>query len=73
MIRNALFGLAAASLAAAPVAAQAGPVEPSRGSAPVEADSQLRGQGSLFFFLGIAAVILGIFFLVDDDDEAASA
>lgn len=73
MIRSVLFGLAAGSLATAPVAAQAAPSEPSRGSAPASEASELRGQGTLFFVLGILAVAAGIFFLIDDDDDAVSA
>lgn len=73
MIRNVLFGLTAASLAAAPVAAQASPAEPTRGSAPAADESELRGQSTLFFVLAIVAVAAGIFLLLDDDDDAVSA
>lgn len=73
MIRNVVSGFAAAALLTGPVAAQAASSLPGRASAPVEAESELRGQSTLFFVLGILAVAAGIFLLIDDDDDAVSA
>ena len=69
MIRNVLASLAAMTMAAAPVAAQAAP---QRATAPAEGESQLEGQSTLFFVLGILAVAVGIFLLIDDDDAVSA-
>lgn len=71
MIRTVLSSLAAASLAAAPVAAHAA-AAPERSSAPAAAANQLEGQSTLFFVLGIVAVAVGIFLLIDDDDAVSA-
>lgn len=69
MIRNVLASLAAMTMAAAPMAAQAAP---QRATAPAEGESQLEGQSTLFFVLGILAVAVGIFLLIDDDDAVSA-
>jgi hypothetical protein len=71
MIRNVLSGIAAVSLGVTPAIAQA--ASPARASAPVKAESELSGQSTLFFVLGILAVAAAIFLLIDDDDNSVSA
>lgn len=65
------FGLVAtaATLALAPVAAEAASAPAPRGSEPAEAEAQLQGSPTLFFLAAIVGVALGIFLLIDDDDD----
>lgn len=66
--------IAAIGLMTSPVMAQAPQAELSRDSAPVEAQSEIGGQNSLMFYVGIAAVIAAILLLsVDEESEAISA
>jgi len=67
-LRNLLFATAAASLAAAPVAAQAQSAE--RASQPVTAESELSGGiGPALIIAAIAAVGMIALIVSDDDDE----
>ena len=68
-IRKLPIALAAATLAIAPLAAQAAPVE--RAAAPTAEASQLRG-GSLLWIAAIIAVIVGAILLFDDDNDPVS-
>ena len=68
MLRKMAFASGALALAAAPVAAQA---DLSRSVAPVEGESELQGQSTLFFVLGIAAVAAAIVVLSEDDDPTS--
>lgn len=54
--------LAAASVAAAPVAAAAN----ARVAAPVEGENSLAGNGNLFFLAAIAVVALAVVLLPED-------
>ncbi len=68
MLRKLALATTAVALAAAPVAAQA---DLSRSTAPVNSESELEGQSTLFFILGIAAVAAAIVLLSEDDDPAS--
>jgi hypothetical protein len=74
LVRNLVFGLAAGSLVAAPLAATPGSSAIDRKSAPVSSDSEIgsSSNSTLFFVLAILAVAAGIYLLIDDDDEAMS-
>lgn len=61
MIRKTALALAAAGLAAAPVGASL-----AREAAPVEGESRLAGQSTLFFLAGIAIIALAVLFLPED-------
>ena len=50
---------------ATPIAAQ----QVQRASAPAAQESELGGQNSLLFFLGIAAVAAGVVLLSEDEDD----
>ena len=69
--RNILLASAALSLAAAPVAAQQAKADVQRQSAPVSEQSELAGNTTLFFILGIAAVVAGIILISEDDDPVS--
>ena len=66
--RTLAIAAAALGLAAAPVAA-----ETIRTAAPVTGQSELEGNSSVFYILGVAAIIAGIVIVASDDDEPASA
>jgi hypothetical protein len=68
-IRKLPIALAAATLAIAPLAVQAAPVE--RAAAPTAEESQLR-DGSLLWIAAIIAVIVGAILLFDDDNDPVS-
>lgn len=64
----------AALLTASSLPAQAGEPSSARTSQPVETSSELGANSSLLFLAAVVAVALGIFLLIDDnDDEALSA
>ncbi|PZO70210.1 MAG: hypothetical protein DI636_06000 [Pelagerythrobacter marensis] len=67
---NVAAALAAATLTAAPVVAQAAPV-----SAPVEGESEMgRGSSAILAIAAVALFIGGIILLLDDgEDDAISA
>ena len=60
-----LSGLIAAMLGA-PISAQAS-VE--RAHAPISGENALSGNSDWVFYAGIATVALGVYLLVDDDDD----
>lgn len=62
MIRKTALAAAAIGLAAAPFAASA----VVRSAAPVAGESELAGQGTLFFLGGIAFVALAVLLLPQD-------
>ena len=62
MVRRIALVAAAAGLVAAPLAAEAA----ARVSQPVESESGLAGQGTIFFLAGIAIVALAIVLLPED-------
>ena len=64
-------GIAAASLVATPVMAQAAP----RASAPMDEESELAGNGLIWFGIAaaIAVVVLAVIAASDDDDDSVSA
>ncbi|RIV78218.1 hypothetical protein [Pelagerythrobacter aerophilus] len=67
-LRNLLPAMAAASLVAAPVAAQAQVAE--RASEPVSGESELAGRiGPALIIVAIAAVGMIALLVTDDDDE----
>lgn len=66
--RNLAMACAALGLVAAPVAA-----ETIRTAAPITGESELEGNSSVFYILGVAAIIAGIIIVASDDDEPASA
>jgi hypothetical protein len=67
MMAKWIAALAAASLATAPVTAQAAPA--GRGAAPV-ADTESLGRGSAVAWVFAAVMVLGaILILTDDDDD----
>jgi hypothetical protein len=77
MIKKFLAGLAATALVAAPVAASAAPAS-SAASKSVRAGSvsskksELAGGGLIVGILALVAVGLGIYAVVDSDDDADS-
>lgn len=65
--RNLALATAAVSLAASPAIAEAAF---DRSAAPVEGESKLEGEGSIFLaILAAAAVIAGIIVIADDDGD----
>jgi hypothetical protein len=68
-IRKLPIALAAATMAVAPLAAQAAPVE--RAAAPTSQKSELRG-GSLLWIAAIIAVVIGGILLLDDGNDPVS-
>lgn len=72
MIRKlALLG-AAMSLVTAPLAAEQAGADVNRATAPIEGESALAGQSTLFFILGIVAVAAAVVALSEDDDDPVS-
>ncbi|MGI8943108.1 MAG: hypothetical protein ACR2FJ_02540 [Qipengyuania sp.] len=69
MLSKIATATAAMALVAAPVAAQ---VDTSRAAAPVEGASELEGQATLFWVLGIAAIVAAVILLSEDDDDPVS-
>ena len=63
------IALAASTLAVAPMAAQAAPVE--RAAAPTAEDNQLF-RGTLLWIFAIIAVVVGGILLLDNDDDPVS-
>ncbi|QDM39946.1 hypothetical protein C0V74_01935 [Altererythrobacter sp. TH136] len=65
------IALAAAVLAISPIAAQAAP----RASAPVTEESEMAGNGLVWFGIAaaIAVVVLAVIAATDDDDDSISA
>lgn len=61
MVRKFFFALASLGLAAAPAGATL-----AREAAPVAGESELAGQGTLFFLAGIALIALAVVFLPED-------
>lgn len=72
MLRKLAGSFAALALVATPLAAEQAAVETSRDAAPVAGESALVGQSTLYFVLGIAAVIAAIVFLSEDDDPVSA-
>lgn len=70
MFRKLASGAVIAALVATPLAAQSARAQLDRASAPVEGESELAGQGTIFFLVGIAVVAAAIVFLSEDDDDA---
>lgn len=70
MVRKLLMAGAAASLTAAPIAAQEAAVN-ARQSAPASGESALGGDSALIYLLGIAVVAASIVFLSEDDDPVS--
>lgn len=72
MTRKLPLALAAASLAAAPVAAQATTVPVDRSSQPAAEDSELRGgMGPALIIVALAAVGMLVLLLTEDDEDEA--
>ena len=70
-LRKFALATAAASLAIAPVAAQAAPA--SRASAPTTEDSELVGSNMILLAIAAVAIVVGIILLADNgDDDAVS-
>lgn len=65
-LRNAAVALAAASLAATPVVAEA---SFDRSVAPAEGENLEGTTGIIAIVLGVAAVIAAIIIIADDDDD----
>ncbi len=65
-LRNIALGMAALSLVAGPVVAQA---SLDRSSAPAEGESLEGENGILIAILAAAAIIAGIIIIADDDDD----
>mgnify|MGYP000135481353 FL=1 len=61
MTRKIALAFAGAGLTAAPVGASL-----AREAAPVEGESEMAGQGTLFFLAGIAVIALAVVFLPED-------
>lgn len=68
-----LLAVAAALSAMTPVAAQAASSPAARQSEPAGEVNELQGSPTLFFLGAIVGVALGIFLLIDDDDDSVSA
>ncbi len=74
LIKKMTLAAAAAALTISPAAAYAAQTDMVRASAPVEAESNLEGNGIILALLGAAAVIAAIVIIADgDDDEPVSA
>jgi len=70
-LRNFALATSAASLAIAPVAAQAAPA--SRTAAPASEESELVGSNMILLALAAIAIVVGIIILADNgDDDAVS-
>ena len=67
-LRNVALAAAAASLAAAPVVAEA---SLDRSIAPAEGENLEGTTGIIVIVLGVAAVIAAIILIADDDDDDA--
>ena len=65
-LRNAVLAAAAASLAAAPVVAEA---SLDRSVAPAEGENLEGTSGIIITVLGVAAVVAAILIIADDDDD----
>jgi hypothetical protein len=61
MVRKFALATAAAGLAAAPAGASL-----AREAAPVDGESRLAGQSTMFFLAGIAVIALAVVFLPED-------
>lgn len=68
-VRKLPIAIAAATLAVAPVAAQAAPV--ARAAQPAAEENEL-SRSFLWIILAIG-VVVGLIFLLDDDDDSVSA
>ena len=73
MFRKLALATAALSLASTPVVAQQAAAQVQRDAAPVSETSELAGNATLFFILGIAAVVAGIVLISEDNDDPVSA
>lgn len=71
VLRKVLTGMAAASMLATPVVAQAAQAETVRQGANVE-DSEAIAPAILIGALAVAAIVVGVIVISDDDDEPAS-
>ena len=69
-MRDLIAAAGALALSATPVMAQSAPIE--RASAPVEAQSELFGGSTLLTIALIVALGIGIFLIVDDNDDPDS-
>lgn len=72
MFGKTIIAVAALALASAPVAAQQANAELARESAPTSERSELAGNTTLFFILGIAAVVAGVILISENDDDPVS-
>ena len=68
-----LAALAALSLTAAPVVAEAASADLGRTLAPVSGESSIGGESTLLVILGVVALGAGIFLLADNDDDSPSS
>jgi hypothetical protein len=75
IIKNAAVGLAALSIVAAPVAASASPQADLRADTAVEGNEfgEMMGGSWLLGLIGLVAVGVGIYLLVDDGDNSPSS
>ena len=69
-MRDIITAAGALALTTTPVLAQT--AAPARAAAPVEAQNELFGQSTLLTIILIVALGVGIFFLVDDDNDPDS-
>lgn len=69
LFKKAAVSLAATSLVMAPVAASA--AQSVRAASVVEGESELEGSNWLLIALAIAAVVVGIVLLTDDDNPTS--
>lgn len=67
--RASLIAAAAGLTAILPAAAQGADVPVSRHSAPAADADELSASSSLLFLAAIVGVAIGIFLLIDDDDD----
>lgn len=72
MLRKLALASASLALVATPLAAEQASAEIMRDSAPVSGESELVGQSTLFYVLGIVAVVAAIVLLAEDDDDPIS-
>ncbi|MCP5396132.1 MAG: hypothetical protein H6918_05260 [Sphingomonadaceae bacterium] len=73
-LKNTLAAMAAMSLVAAPVAAQAAPLMAGVASQPVKEANNLKGEETILVIFAVAAVIAGLIFAFDggNDDPVSS-
>jgi hypothetical protein len=67
--RSLLAAAAALSLTTTPVLAQSVAADLGRTIAPVSEESALEGEGSILLILAVIAFGLGIYLLVDNEDD----